>query len=237
MNVEIIGSGSSGNAIFLDREVLIDAGVPLGELGDISKLHTVLLTHIHGDHLNATTIRKLVVNTKAIFLCNRHVGDSLFGWGVPRDRVALVDLGGVIEKSGMMFSPVHLYHDVPNFGWRIVDNYGHRHFHATDTHTLYGISAKYYDSATIECNHHLPTALKLIEEADKNGEFTHLKGAINSHLSVEKAIEFVIRNKIKCFYPCHIGESTKEAVMDCLEAYIKDRLCPAFVSVSHDHTA
>ena len=225
MKVEIVGSGSSGNAIFLDREVLIDAGVPFGELGDASKLHTVLLTHIHGDHMNATTIRKLVVNTDASFLCNWHVGDALFGWGVPHDRVMVVDFGDSTERNGWVFFPVHLYHDVPNFGWRIVDPHGHTHFHATDTYTLDGIHAKNYDSATIECNHHLPIARKIIEDAVENGEFTHLKGAINSHLSVEKAVEFVERNNIKRFYPCHIGESTKEAVMEYLYTHAKERLC------------
>ena len=226
MNVEIIGSGSSGNAIFLDREVLIDAGVPFGELGDVSKLHTVLLTHIHGDHLNATTIRKLVVNTKAIFLCNAHVGDALAKSGVPSDRFFVLNSGDVFGEDGSWyFCPVSLYHDVPNFGWRIVDPHRHTHFHATDTYTLDGVYADHYNTATIECNHHLPTALKLIEEAEKNGEYTHLKGAINSHLSVEKAVDFVRRNNIKCFYPCHIGESTKEAVVEYLKTHAKERLC------------
>ena len=225
MIVEVLGSGSSGNCILLDEEVMIDAGVPFKRIGgDAKNIHTVLMTHIHGDHFNPATIRKMVVNSDAVFLCNRSVRDALFEMGVARDRVKTANVGSIIERYGWNFSPVLLYHDAPNIGWRVVNPDDEKHFHATDTVTLEGITAKNYDTATIECNHHLPTALKLIEEAEANGEFTHLRGAINSHLSVDKAIKFIKKNGIKHFTPCHIGDSTRTEVMQALaEAFPPER--------------
>jgi len=215
MKIDIIGSGSSGNCIILDGEVMIDAGVPYSKIGNISGLHTVLLTHIHGDHFNPATIRKITVNTEAKFLCGDFLTDDLTAIGVPKDRISKMKAEDIISRNVWLFCPVNLYHDVPNFGWRIMHN-GHKHFHATDTAHLEGITARNYDSATIECNHHLPTALELIERAEVEGEFTHLKGAINSHLSVDQAIKFVKDNNIKRFEPCHIGNSTRPQVLRAL---------------------
>ena len=57
MNYKIISTGSQGNAIVLNEIILIDCGVPFKELKDVYKdLRIVLLTHIHGDHFNKTTI-------------------------------------------------------------------------------------------------------------------------------------------------------------------------------------
>ena len=217
MNIDIIGSGSSGNCIILDEEVMIDAGVPYKTLKEYTKpgnIRYVLLTHIHGDHFNKATIRKLTVNTETMFLCGDFLKKDLLDIGVPQDKTIVVNNRHI--SGEWKFFPVSLYHDVPNIGWRISKGKW-RHFHATDTFTLEGITAKNYDSATIECNHHLPTAIKLIEEAEINGEFTHLRGAINSHLSVYKAIKFAKENNIRYMFPCHIGSSTKKEVLDELE--------------------
>ena len=94
--------------------------------------------------------------------------------GLPIDRIVIVERGEWYRKDGVSFSPVSLYHDVSNFGYRIHSNQ-HKHFHCTDTAHLQGITAKDYDSGTIECNHNRETALKIIEEKQINGEFSHLK--------------------------------------------------------------
>lgn len=120
--------------------------------------------------------------------------------------------------DGYKIAMVQAYHDVPNCGYRIMKD-GFKHFHITDTNTLDGITAKNYDSASIECNHEINKALELIEEAKKNGEYSHLQGAINSHLSVDKVIKFCKENNIKKLYPVHIGNSTKKEVIKKLKEW------------------
>ena len=48
MEYDVISTGSQGNAVVINREILIDIGVPLKSLKDVYKgLKLVLLTHIH----------------------------------------------------------------------------------------------------------------------------------------------------------------------------------------------
>ena len=61
MRYNIISSGSQGNAVVIDDDILIDIGVPYKALADVKgQLKLVLLTHIHGDHINKTTLSRLV---------------------------------------------------------------------------------------------------------------------------------------------------------------------------------
>ena len=48
MDVEIIGTGSTGNAVLLNNEILIDCGLPMKKIRPHAKgIKLVLLTHIH----------------------------------------------------------------------------------------------------------------------------------------------------------------------------------------------
>jgi phosphoribosyl 1,2-cyclic phosphodiesterase len=214
MTYRVISSSSNGNAILFGGEVLIDCGVSFNNLKEhIGNIKYVLLTHIHGDHINLTTVRKLTaLNHKIIFLGGAWIKAIL----PPQIHFKGVEAGQVYRlDNGWLIAPVTVYHDVPNFGYRIMLN-GYKHLHITDTYTLDGIEARDYNSATIECNHELVKASELIQEAEAKGEFTHLKRALNSHLSVDKAVEFVKKNNIKSFTPCHIGNSTKKEVLEVL---------------------
>jgi phosphoribosyl 1,2-cyclic phosphodiesterase len=215
MTYRVISSSSNGNAILFGGEVLVDCGVSFSSLKEhIGNIKYVLLTHIHSDHLNLTTVRKLTTkNNKIIFLGGGWMKAIL----PPQINYKEVEAGQVYRLcNDWLIAPITAYHDVPNCGYRIMLD-GHKHLHITDTHTLDGVEARDYDSATIECNHELNKASELIQEAEAKGEFTHLKRALNSHLSVNKAVEFVKKNNIKSFTPCHIGNSTKKEVIEFLK--------------------
>jgi len=217
MKIEVIGTGSSGNAFLFDETIMIDIGLPYSKLKDAAKnVSHVLLTHVHGDHLNVSSARKMAVNTEAIFVCGEFLAPTILKIGIDEDRIMIVEAGRVYNMGNYKVSPVSLYHDVENFGYRIATD-DHRHFHATDTATLDGITAHGYDSATIECNHDEERALELIDEAKESGEFCHLQGAMNSHLSVQQAIKFCKDNKIKKLIPVHIGGSTRKEVVESLK--------------------
>ena len=221
MNIEIIGSGSSGNSILFDGSVLIDAGMPYKFIeAHIKGIEAVLLTHRHSDHLNTTTVCKIHIANESIkFCCGAFLKDILTKTGLPEENIIVIDAGKKYKISDITFSPFNVKHDVPNIGYRILSK-GKKHIHCTDLANLDGITAKNYDSATIECNHHLPTALKMIKESNKKGEFSHLKRTIETHLSVGKALSFVDKNNIKYLVPVHIGSSTKKEVMRCIDDYL-----------------
>lgn len=49
MNIEIVQTGSDGNAVIINDNILIDCGVPFKKLEPYAKqLRLVLLTHVHG---------------------------------------------------------------------------------------------------------------------------------------------------------------------------------------------
>lgn len=199
---------------------MIDLGLPYSKTKEhlIDVTH-ILLTHIHGDHLNMTTIRKVFVAYENItFICGQWLVEKLLKSGVDKDRILLIEFGKVYQLGEYKISPIMAYHDVENCGYRILFD-GKKHLHVTDTCTLDGIEAKGYTSASIECNHEVNRALELIEESKNNDEFSHLKGAMNSHLSVDKTIQFCKDNGIKKLYPVHIGSSTKKEVVEALKRW------------------
>lgn len=216
---KIIESGSAGNC-FKYGNLMIDLGLPYSKTKEhLSDVTHILLTHIHGDHLNMTTVRKIfVANENIKFVCGQWLVEKLLKSGVDRNRILLAEFGKVYQFGDFKISPIIAYHDVENCGYRILFD-GKKHLHITDTCTLEGIEAKGYDTASIECNHERERALQLIEEAKDNDEFSHLKGAINSHLSVDKTVQFCKDNGIKKLYPVHIGSSTKKEVIEALRRW------------------
>ena len=217
MKIDILSTGSHGNAILFCESVLLDAGVAYKHLKPyVSSIKAVLLTHIHGDHFNKSVIQQLCVANESIkFCCGEFLVDNLIDLGIPKKSIVTLKLGQRYKIDDISFWAVHLYHDAPNFGYRIHQG-KHKHFHATDTATLEGITANNYDTATLECNHEIVAADKIMIDKANDGEFCHLRRAVATHLGVAKAIDFVQVNSIKTLYPVHIGRSTKKEVFDAL---------------------
>lgn len=70
IDLEIISTGSNGNAVFLDGQVLIDCGVPFNKLVEcevVDRVKYVFLTHQHGDHCNVATLKATAVRTPLVF--------------------------------------------------------------------------------------------------------------------------------------------------------------------------
>ena len=62
-NINIISTGSIGNAVVINNNILIDCGVSYAKLKEVVKtLQVVLLTHIHIDHFLPSTIKLLAEN-------------------------------------------------------------------------------------------------------------------------------------------------------------------------------
>ena len=193
--VDVISSGSTGNSVLYFNSILIDVGVPFNKIRPyLDNLKLVLLTHIHGDHLNNKTLRRIILEKPTIRIgcCEwmKSILEVPFGF----NNIDTYEIGKIYDYGKFQISPFKLYHDVPNCGYRLFKD-NTKIFHATDTKTLEGISAINYDYYCIEANYSEPIALKMIAEAEAKGEFTHVKGSINSHLSEEQANDFFYKNK------------------------------------------
>ena len=190
--VEIISSGSNGNAILYNNSILVSCGVPFSLIKPYYKnIQLILLDHIHSDHFNLSTIRKLTSLRPALrFGCCDWMVEYMEGIR----NVDVFEIGKVYDYGSFKVSPFKTYHDVPNCGFRLFVG-DKKIFHATDTAHLQGITAKGYDIYAIEHNYNEETVFKIIEEKKSRGEFAHQQGAINTHLSWQQAQDFFIRNK------------------------------------------
>lgn len=188
----IISSGSQGNAVLYHNSILVDCGVSFSKIEPFLKnIKIVLLTHIHGDHINLKTLKKLQYErpTLRIGTCK---------WLLPLlselNNIDVYQIGKIYNYGSFKISPVKLYHDVENCGYRIFkDDY--KIFHATDTAHLEGITAKEYDLYAVEHNYDEEKVKKAIEEAREKGVFCHAEGSIKTHLSFQQAWEFIQINK------------------------------------------
>lgn len=188
---QILSSGSSGNAVIYHNSILLDCGIPFSLLKPhVKDLQLVLLTHQHEDHLNIATIKKLALERPALrFGCGAFLLPFLEGI----KNVDVYETGKIYDYGSFKVSPVKLYHDVPNFGYRIFKG-NHKLIHCTDTFTLQGIIAKEYNLFMLECNYDEDTVWDIIRAKEERGEYAHQRGSINSHLSRQAAQNFVLSN-------------------------------------------
>lgn len=198
MTYDIIATGSSGNAVVVNGEILIDCGVPMKKLresGYIKSMKLVLLTHEHGDHFNAATVRALHKERPAMrWGCCEWMVPHLLDAGVLPQMIDILSLGVLNAYNIMMeVQPERLLHDVQNCAYRIrVDD--EWLFYATDTSTLDHIEAKGYDLYLIEANYTRSEIEARIAEKQVRGEFAYETRAAQNHLSQEQALEWLVRN-------------------------------------------
>lgn len=190
---KVISSGSEGNAVIYNNAIMVDCGVSLKALQEVKRsLKIVLLTHKHSDHLKIRTLQRLQAERPTLRVA---CGDFLLEELPCIKNIDVLQVGKIYDYGTFKVSPVKLYHDVPNFGWRIFLPNGQKIFHATDTVHLEGITAKGYDLYAIEHNYCEEYIQQAIEEARANGEYTHAYGNINTHLSIQQARAFIEVNR------------------------------------------
>ena len=189
---KIIASGSSGNCIIYHDVIALDIGIPYSVISShVKQLKLVLLTHEHFDHINIKTLKRLIFERPSLRI-------GCCEWMLPHltdfKNVDVYEIGKLYNYGAFQLSPFKLYHDVPQAGYRLF-KYDKKIFHATDSSTLSGITALGYDLYCIEANYSEPIAKQMIEQAREKGEFTHIIGSINSHLSEEQCNDFFYKNK------------------------------------------
>jgi len=74
MNYKIINSGSDGNCILVNNEILLDVGVSFKKIEPYyKKLKLVFISHEHTDHLLPSTVKKLAFERPTLRFCVRRI--------------------------------------------------------------------------------------------------------------------------------------------------------------------
>lgn len=193
MTFEVIASGSSGNAVVINREILIDVGVPFKALEGVKKdLKLVLLTHAHGDHFKPRTVRALHRERPALrWGCCEWMVGPLLEVGVDKRAIDVLTPGFCSVYKGLCtVMPEGLVHDVPNCGYHIWSGKDTL-FYATDTATLDGVEAPGYGLYLIEANHRRDELEARAKAKREAGEFAYEYRASANHLSQEQALDWL----------------------------------------------
>lgn len=201
MEYDVIQTGSKGNAVVINGEILIDCGVPYKKLEPYVKgLKLVLLTHRHLDHFKPSTVRRLHQERPTLrFGCCEWMVEPLLETGVDKRSIHVYKPDFTYFYSYSQDAPpfsvraVLLTHDVPNCGYRVCDR-KERLFYATDTGTLDGIEAKGYDYYFVESNHTQADIEARAAEKLAKGEFAYEMRAASTHLSYEQAMDWLYKN-------------------------------------------
>ena len=171
---EVLATGSTGNAVMIDGQILIDCGVPYKTVKPVAKaLKLVLLTHIHGDHFRKSTLYALSAARPTLrFGCCRWLVRPLVEAGVKPANIDLYDFDRRYSYGDFTVEPVPLVHDVPNCGYKLQLPSG-KVLYATDTNNLHGISAPNFDLYLLEANYEDAEIQERIREKKENGEFVY----------------------------------------------------------------
>lgn len=212
MNYNIISTGSQGNAVVINDTILVDCGVSFKALKDVYKdLQIVLLTHIHTDHFKPQTIKRLAEERPTLrFGCCEWLVNDLVEAGVPKQSIDVFEIGKIYDYKAFKVSPIKLYHNVPNCGYRIFAN-GEKAIYATDTEHLQGITAKDYDLYMIEANYTDEDLQERINAKLEAGEYSYELNVASRHLSHEQASEWLMENmSVKSEYVFLHGHKDKK---------------------------
>lgn len=215
MIYNIISSGSQGNAVVVNGSILIDCGVSFRDLKEVYKdLKLVLLTHIHGDHFNKSTIARLAKERPTLrFACCSWLIRELMNCGVPHRNIDYSVCGQVYNYVAFKISPVQLYHDVDNCGWRIFDNItGEKAIYMTDTATVQGISAKGYNLYLIEANYSENEIVERIKTKEEAGQYVYEYRVLKTHLSKEECDAWLLDNMDDNSEAVYIHQHTEKGV-------------------------
>lgn len=194
VSYKVISTGSRGNAVIIGK-VLVDCGVSFKAIQpDINNIRLVLLTHIHGDHFNPATVRRLASERPLLrFAACRWLIKPLVDAGVSERQIDVLDPGYVFDYGICKVSPFALQHDVPNCGYKLYFPAG-KAIYATDTCTLDGVEAKDFDLYLIEGNYEANELEQRIAEKLMKGQYVYEYRVMRTHLSRQQCDDFVARN-------------------------------------------
>lgn len=197
MNYTIISTGSKGNAILLENGILLDCGVSFKSIKPYLKdIKLVFITHAHSDHMNLSTLSAIHKLRPTIrFSVGFFLKDKLLGAGIKNSKIDCLRQNKTYNYGLFEISPFICLHDVKNFGLKIFDKKTKQKIiYAVDTKSIDHIAAKDYDLYLIEGNYDEEKLEQNIKEDEASGVYCYCKRVKETHLSIQQASDFIMKN-------------------------------------------
>lgn len=186
MKYRIISTGSKGNCVIINQDVMVDCGVPFSKIKDhLYFVKYLILTHTHSDHLNIKTLQNIISHFPRITVIGNYEVHNAFNCNI------IANAGFDIKTEDYTFRPFQLEHDVLCYGynWQVD---GQEIIYATDTASLDNAPKKKYDWFFIESNHD-EEKLEAVRNEVRGGYSPYLSG--KRHLSTQQAKVFFYTNR------------------------------------------
>lgn len=187
LNYKVIASGSKGNCAIIE-DVMIDCGIPYVRLKEyLYDIKYLLLTHIHSDHINRSTYKRIRKEFPNIITIGNYEIYQLYKTDkVSNDHYPL-------ETERYTFLPFDLDHDVicQGYTWKVGER---KIIYATDTNNLDNAPKDKYDYMFIESNHDTKKLEAVRGNGKKYGYDVYANGI--RHLSTQKCYEFYYLNRV-----------------------------------------
>lgn len=205
--INVIGTGSAGNAVVIDNALMIDAGLPVRELKEhLATVSAVFVTHQHGDHIRPAVVNHLARHRPVLLQRRFFVNESTrtaLQVSLPKQVHTLagcpsIDGHGwrtsITTPNGTSYGieAFRLVHDVENYGFVVTRGDGHRLIYATDTETMRYAPPGPFDAILVEGNWDEDKFTEMIRSHDLHVQQRALQNL--RHMSVQKFEEFVNRN-------------------------------------------
>ena len=106
MKYKIINSGSDGNCIILNDEIMLDCGVSFKRIkDDYKKIKLVCISHEHSDHFSEKTIKKLAFERPTLRFCiGEFLLDKLLKCGVNEKNIDVIKLNTKIKYKRFLYT-------------------------------------------------------------------------------------------------------------------------------------
>lgn len=187
LHYEIIASGSSGNCVIIG-DMMFDCGVAYNKIRKyLYNIKYVIITHVHCDHLNLTTLEKIRKEFPRIeFIANYDVGQRTFIHHLVGDETILALKDRVIKSFPCI-------HDVPTHGF-VINMRDLNIIYVTDTSNLDHAPSGKYDYLFIESNHCENKIAAIQNNAEQKYGYDAWENAMR-HLSTQKSKAFYYINR------------------------------------------
>lgn len=181
MNYKIISSGSSGNCVIINENIMVDCGVPFSKIKeDLYFVKYLLITHIHSDHLNQVTLQRIIKKFPRIIIIGNYEVHNAAHTNI------IANAGFPVVTADYTFYPFECEHDVLTYGFTFECD-GKKVIYCTDTSSMEKAPDGQFDYFFIESNHD-EEKLEAARGQKKGGYDPFLSG--KRHLSTQKAKAF-----------------------------------------------
>ena len=186
MDYNIISTGSKGNCVIINKNIMVDCGVAFRSIKKyLYDVKYLLLTHTHSDHINRKTIQLIAEEFPKIIIIGNHEVHQVWNCSF------IANAGFDIVTEDYTFTPFEALHDVLCYGF-VFEIDGQRVIYCTDTGTMENAPKGVYDFFFIESNHD-EQKLEQVRNQYKGTYNPYLSG--KRHLSTQQAKAFYFMNR------------------------------------------